>query len=130
MEEAVTAIAAQGLSLGVHVVVTASRWADIRPALKDQLGTRVELCLGDPADSEMDRKRARLLGTRPPGHGITRDGTGIRDRRAVRRRHRRGRGGRARSRTGRRRPSACCRRGWPTPTSSRSRRCADGHRSR
>ena len=74
MEEAVTAIAAQGLSVGVHVVVTASRWADIRPALKDQLGTRVELCLGDPADSEMDRKQARLLGTRPPGHGITRAG--------------------------------------------------------
>lgn len=74
MEEAVCAIAAQGLSLGVHVVVTASRWADIRPALKDQLGTRIELCLGDPADSEMDRKRARLLGTRPPGHGLTREG--------------------------------------------------------
>jgi S-DNA-T family DNA segregation ATPase FtsK/SpoIIIE len=74
MEEAVTAIAAQGLSVGVHVVLAASRWADIRPALKDQLGTRIELCLGDPADSEMDRKRARLLGTRPAGHGITRDG--------------------------------------------------------
>jgi ESX secretion system protein EccC len=74
MEEAITAIAAQGLSFGVHVVVTASRWADIRPALKDQLGTRIELCLGDPADSEMDRKRARLLGIRPAGHGITRDG--------------------------------------------------------
>ncbi len=74
MEEAVTAIAAQGLSLGVHVVVTASRWADVRPALKDHLSTRVELCLGDPADSEMDRKRARLLGARPPGHGITHEG--------------------------------------------------------
>jgi S-DNA-T family DNA segregation ATPase FtsK/SpoIIIE len=74
MEEAVTAIAAQGLAFGVHVVVTASRWADVRPALKDQLGTRVELCLGDPSDSEMDRKRARLLGLRPAGHGITRDG--------------------------------------------------------
>ncbi|MCV7421671.1 type VII secretion protein EccCa [Mycobacterium yunnanensis] len=74
MEEAVTAIAAQGLALGVHVVLTATRWAELRPALKDQLGTRIELCLGDPADSEMDRKRARLLGVRPPGHGITREG--------------------------------------------------------
>lgn len=74
MEEAVTAIAAQGLAVGVHVVVAASRWADIRPALKDQLSTRVELCLGDPADSEMDRRRARLLGVRPAGRGITRDG--------------------------------------------------------
>ena len=74
MEEAISAIAAQGLSVGVHVVVASSRWADIRPALKDQLSTRIELRLGDPADSEMDRKRARLLGDRPPGHGITREG--------------------------------------------------------
>ena len=74
MEEAVTAIAAQGLSVGVHVVIAASRWADVRPAVKDQLSTRIELCLGDPAESEMDRKRARILAGRPPGHGITRDG--------------------------------------------------------
>jgi S-DNA-T family DNA segregation ATPase FtsK/SpoIIIE len=74
MEEAITAVAAQGLSVGVHVVATASRWADIRAATRDQLSTRIELCLGDPADSEMDRKRARLLGARPPGHGITREG--------------------------------------------------------
>jgi S-DNA-T family DNA segregation ATPase FtsK/SpoIIIE len=74
MEEAVTALAAQGLSVGVHVAITASRWADIRPALKDHLSTRIELRLGDPADSEMDRKRARLLEGRPAGHGITRDG--------------------------------------------------------
>ena len=40
LETRITAIAAQGLSSGVHVVVTASRWADIRPALKDQIGER------------------------------------------------------------------------------------------
>jgi S-DNA-T family DNA segregation ATPase FtsK/SpoIIIE len=74
LEPRVIALAAQGLSYGVHVVVTASRWAEIRPALKDQLGTRIELRLGDPADSEMDRKRARQLGHVPPGRGITRDG--------------------------------------------------------
>jgi S-DNA-T family DNA segregation ATPase FtsK/SpoIIIE len=70
----VISIAAQGLSFGVHVVVTASRWAEIRPALKDQIGTRVELRLGDPADSEMDRRRARQLSNMPPGRGLTRDG--------------------------------------------------------
>jgi DNA segregation ATPase FtsK/SpoIIIE, S-DNA-T family len=74
LEGAITALAARGLSYGVHVVVSASRWADIRPALKDQLGTRVELRLGDPAESEMDRKRARLLTECPPGRGITRTG--------------------------------------------------------
>ena len=71
LEGMVTAIAAQGLSFGVHVVVTASRWAELRPALKDQIATRIELRLGDPADSEIDRKRARDLSNRPPGRGIS-----------------------------------------------------------
>jgi DNA segregation ATPase FtsK/SpoIIIE, S-DNA-T family len=74
LEPAVIAIAAQGLSFGVHVIVIASRWAEIRPALKDQIGTRIELRLGDPADSEMDRRRARQLSHISPGRGITRDG--------------------------------------------------------
>ena len=74
LEEAITGLASHGLAVGVHVVVSASRWVEIRPALKDHIGTRIELVLGDPADSEMDRHRARLLGNRPPGRGITRDG--------------------------------------------------------
>lgn len=74
VDEAVTALAGQGLAVGVHVVLSAGRWADLRPALKDQLGTRLELRLGDPAESEMDRAKARLLAGRPAGRGITRDG--------------------------------------------------------
>jgi DNA segregation ATPase FtsK/SpoIIIE, S-DNA-T family len=74
LEPSITALAVQGLSLGVHVVVTASRWAEFRPALKDQLGTRIELRLGDPAESEMDRTRARQLGQCAPGRGLTREG--------------------------------------------------------
>ncbi|MFN3002737.1 type VII secretion protein EccCa [Mycolicibacterium wolinskyi] len=74
LEPVITALAVRGLSFGVHVVASASRWAEFRPALKDQLGTRIELRLGDPAESEMDRKRARELGPCPPGRGLTRDG--------------------------------------------------------
>ncbi|HTM83803.1 MAG TPA: type VII secretion protein EccCa [Mycobacterium sp.] len=74
LEGPITALAAQGLSFGVHVVVTASRWAEFRPGLKDQLGTRIELRLGDPAESEVDRKRAAQLVGCPPGRGLTRDG--------------------------------------------------------
>jgi DNA segregation ATPase FtsK/SpoIIIE, S-DNA-T family len=74
LEAKITAIAADGLSHGVHVVLTSSRWADIRPALKDQIGTRIELRLGDPADSEIDRKRAKNVDRRHPGHGLTPDG--------------------------------------------------------
>ncbi len=74
LEGPITSLAAQGLSYGIHVVVAASRWAELRPALKDQIGTRIELRLGDPAESEMDRKRARQLTDSAPGRGITRDG--------------------------------------------------------
>jgi DNA segregation ATPase FtsK/SpoIIIE, S-DNA-T family len=74
LEGPITAVAAQGLSYGVHLVVAASRWAEIRPALKDLLGTRIELRLGDPAESEMDRRRARHLVDSPPGRGLTRSG--------------------------------------------------------
>ncbi|WP_123029635.1 type VII secretion protein EccCa [Mycolicibacterium stellerae] len=74
IEPSINALAAQGLSYGIHVVISASRWAEMRPALKDQIGTRIELRLGDPAESEMDRKRARQLVQSPPGRGITPDG--------------------------------------------------------
>jgi DNA segregation ATPase FtsK/SpoIIIE, S-DNA-T family len=74
LEGTITALAAQGLSFGVHVAVSASRWAEMRPAVKDQIGTRIELRLGDPAESEMDRQRARQLSGNQPGRGITRDG--------------------------------------------------------
>ncbi len=74
LEAPVTALAGQGLSYGIHVMIGAARWADLRPALKDQIGTRIELRLGDPADSEMDRRRARELADGRPGRGITREG--------------------------------------------------------
>ncbi|MEI7716950.1 MAG: type VII secretion protein EccCb, partial [Mycobacterium sp.] len=74
LEAPVTAIAAQGLSFGVHVVLSASRWADVRPSLKDQIATRIELRLGDPADSEIDRKRAADVPRDRPGRGLSVDG--------------------------------------------------------
>lgn len=74
LEAPIIALAAQGLSFGVHVVVSATRWAELRPALKDQIGTRIELRLGDPADSELDRRRARLVPEGQPGRGLSRDG--------------------------------------------------------
>lgn len=70
LETAVVALAGRGLSFGVHVVLSASRWADVRPALRDQIGTRIELRLGDPADSEMDRKQARQVPLDRPGRGL------------------------------------------------------------
>lgn len=74
VESAVVALAAHGLSHGLHIVLSAPRWADVRPALRDLIGTRIELRLGDPAESELDRRQAQRVPRDRPGRGLTRDG--------------------------------------------------------
>ncbi len=71
LEPVLQALAIQGLSYGIHVAITATRWMEIRPAVKDMLGTRVELRMGDPIDSEVGRKFAELVPVGRPGRGMT-----------------------------------------------------------
>ena len=71
LEPVLQSLAIQGLSYGVHLAISASRWMEIRPAVKDMLGTRIELRLGDPLDSEMGRKFAELVPVGRPGRGMT-----------------------------------------------------------
>jgi S-DNA-T family DNA segregation ATPase FtsK/SpoIIIE len=73
LETQLLPLASRGLSYGVHLLVSANRWSELRPALKDLLGTRFELRLGDPSDSEVDRRRAALVPVRP-GRGLAPDG--------------------------------------------------------
>ena len=42
--------------------------------MKDQIGSRIELRLGDPGESEIDRKRAHQVPRDRPGRGLSRDG--------------------------------------------------------
>ncbi len=72
LEQVVLGLAADGLSYGIHVALSAARWADLRPALRDALGTRVELRLGDPTDSMIDRRTAMGVPA-APGRGLTRE---------------------------------------------------------
>ncbi|MDQ3764205.1 MAG: type VII secretion protein EccCa [Actinomycetota bacterium] len=73
LEMRVVNLATQGLSYGVHVMIGATRWAEIRPALKDLLGTRFELRLGDPGESDIDRRVAVNVPPGRPGRGLSRD---------------------------------------------------------
>ena len=69
LEAPVQQLAARGLSFGVHIVLTASRWLDIRPNVKDLMGGRIELRLGDAADSEVNRRAAANVSALP-GRGL------------------------------------------------------------
>jgi DNA segregation ATPase FtsK/SpoIIIE, S-DNA-T family len=70
LEPTLQSLAIQGLSYGVHLAISASRWMEVRPAVKDMLGTRIELRLGDPIDSEVGRRTAELVPIGRPGRGI------------------------------------------------------------
>ncbi len=73
LEPALQAIAIQGLSYGIHLAISATRWMEIRPAVKDMLGTRIELRMGDPIDSDVGRKFAELVPMGRPGRGMSPD---------------------------------------------------------
>ncbi len=71
LEPLITDLATRGLSYGVHVVATAVRWLDFRPAIRDLFGSRLELRLGDPSDSLVARRAAADVPEQAPGRGIT-----------------------------------------------------------
>ena len=73
VEHELTALAQESLAVGIHLLLSATRWGDLRPGLRDLLGTRLELRLGDPTDSVHGRKRGEAVPPRP-GHGLTPDG--------------------------------------------------------
>ncbi|WP_232221805.1 type VII secretion protein EccCa [Nocardioides sp. J54] len=70
LELEIQQLAGRGLTFGLHVVTASTRWPDFRAAMRDLLGTRLELRLGDPIDSEIDRKVAALVPADRPGRGL------------------------------------------------------------
>jgi S-DNA-T family DNA segregation ATPase FtsK/SpoIIIE len=74
LEPIVTALAARGLGYGIHVVAASSKWSEFRPAIRDLFGSRLELRLGDPYESELGRAAAANVPADAPGRGLTREG--------------------------------------------------------
>jgi S-DNA-T family DNA segregation ATPase FtsK/SpoIIIE len=70
LEQQVIRLLGRALTYGVHLVLSVNRWLDLRMGLRDLIGTRSELRIGDPVDSEIDRKLATLVPTDRPGRGI------------------------------------------------------------
>ncbi|WP_329457196.1 type VII secretion protein EccCa [Streptomyces sp. NBC_01497] len=70
LEPRVNELAARGLSFGLHIVASAVRWSEIRSRLRDMLGTKFELRLGDSMESEVGSKAAAGV-PHQPGRGLT-----------------------------------------------------------
>jgi DNA segregation ATPase FtsK/SpoIIIE, S-DNA-T family len=73
LEPEITELAAAGLHYGIHLVLAANRWAELRPGLRENLGGRLELRLNDPLESELGRAAAAAL-PELPGRGLTQAG--------------------------------------------------------
>jgi DNA segregation ATPase FtsK/SpoIIIE, S-DNA-T family len=63
LEAEISELAGRGLHYGVHLVLAANRWAELRPGLRENLGGRLELRLNDPLESEVGRAAAAGLPT-------------------------------------------------------------------
>lgn len=64
-------IATRGLRFGVHLIASASSWTHFRTEARSLFGTRFELRLGDPYESEIDRKAASAVPAGRPGRGLS-----------------------------------------------------------
>ena len=64
-------LAQRALTFGVHILASATRWMDFRTGIRDILGTRYELRLGEAMDSEVDRKLSANIPLDRAGRGIT-----------------------------------------------------------
>lgn len=73
-EEVIPDIAVRGLNVGVHLVLSANRWAELRANLRDTITGRLELRLAEPAESEISRPLARQLRAFVPGRGLAAPG--------------------------------------------------------
>ena len=73
LETQITQLAGRALGFGVHVVLSIQRWMELRPALRDLISSRLELRLGDPSESDVDRRAAANVPAGKPGRGLSPD---------------------------------------------------------
>ena len=65
LEAHVQTVAAQGLSFGVHTIITTPRWTELKSRVRDYLGTKIEFRLGDVNDTQIDRATRDIPANRP-----------------------------------------------------------------
>lgn len=70
IESTVHSIIARGGGYGIHVLTTSTRMNEIRISQQSFFGIRIELRLGDPAESSFGRKLAEGISAERPGRAL------------------------------------------------------------
>ncbi|WP_139005660.1 type VII secretion protein EccCa [Arthrobacter crystallopoietes] len=70
VEKKVHSIISRGGGYGIHMIVTSTRTNEVRIAQQSFFGNRIELRLGDPAESNFGRKLAESISADRPGRGL------------------------------------------------------------
>ncbi len=70
LETALRTVLPRMLNYGVHLIMCTNRWSELHSSVRDQIGTRLELRLGDSLDSIIDVRAAKNV-PELPGRGLT-----------------------------------------------------------
>jgi DNA segregation ATPase FtsK/SpoIIIE, S-DNA-T family len=70
LETALRQVLPRMLNYGVHLIVCANRWIELHSSVRDQVGTKLELRLGDPLESVIDIRASKNV-PELPGRGLT-----------------------------------------------------------
>jgi S-DNA-T family DNA segregation ATPase FtsK/SpoIIIE len=70
LEELFTDIMQRAAGYGIHLVLTMTRFNELRLAHQALFGNKIELRLNDPADSSIDRKLSAVLPKDSPGRAL------------------------------------------------------------
>ena len=71
LDTAFTAVMLRAATVGMHIVLALSRWSDLRIAHQSLFGTKVELRLNDPGDSQINRTLAKTISPATPGRALS-----------------------------------------------------------
>lgn len=70
LEDTIDTIVRRGAGVGIHVIVTVSRWNEARINQQTFFSNKIELRLTDPSDSAAGRKLSETLKDAPPGRAL------------------------------------------------------------
>ncbi|MCH1865807.1 type VII secretion protein EccCa [Nocardioides sp. CFH 31398] len=73
LEQLLGGLVRRGGGYGLHVVATSSRWNEVRLNMQTFFGTKIELRLGDPAESAVGKKLSATLTADRPGRCLLAD---------------------------------------------------------